>query len=668
MEKKSHLSNSIVPILILCIFQFIIPSICLFLKMPALVCFLIILVCTGILVILYLFFISRPIQKLRAYLSDVSEGDFSVPCSITPLFADLKQIEILLNEFVGKKLNNLFTELKVRILETQEASGEFVQEVQNAVTESSRISLGAGYICERVENLEKNIQTLLKENIRIDKSIKAYKKTITDQSHSINETDRILEGIIKSFEQSVKELDEKKVLSDELENITDDCSAKVQKTREEVSKIAEGVGLLQQTIQIIASIANRTNLLAMNAAIEAAHAGTSGQGFAVVAEEIRVLSETTSQQVRTISASLRNMTQLIGKAVDTSSKAGESFMKIRPQMESFLTFFDEVISSYKKTSEESASMSKKFNSIRLLETEIAGELAIIGSSIRRNEEHLDGIAGYNAEIKTIIDQNSKEALHLNRAQCPIYANAVVNSRKLENIRKHLDVFRLPKLDITVWKADRSELWQIIDALFDHLDWTVNLLRYIQAETPAERNSIHLNSEKFEHWLLATAQEKYDKIPYTPILSHVHKEILEKASMIVRLSDAGKINEASIEYSEILELSKTVVICMNEMKKILVRNLGKNTLGYSRDEAEAVIASMQKTRPRIIEQSLADLDEKRKRSGSVNGPGSAVDGDEECSELEEAEILESADEYKQSDSAGQEKSGSVNYEEINLDSF
>ncbi|HQL06074.1 MAG TPA: hypothetical protein PLU33_13155, partial [Treponemataceae bacterium] len=106
-KNQSFIHNSLLPIGILCVFQLVIPLVCLLLNCPPLILGIVTFFSSIILISLYIFFISKPIQRLRTYLSAVSEGDFSVKCSITPLFADLKQIEILLNDFIGNTLNNL---------------------------------------------------------------------------------------------------------------------------------------------------------------------------------------------------------------------------------------------------------------------------------------------------------------------------------------------------------------------------------------------------------------------------------------------------------------------------------------------------------------------------------------------------------------------------------
>jgi methyl-accepting chemotaxis protein len=129
------------------------------------------------------------------------------------------------------------------------------------------------------------------------------------------------------------------------------------KRQEDVDRQIQGIQSQSESLvganTIIAQIANKTNLLAMNAAIEAAHAGAAGSGFAVVADEIRTLAENARTQSNSIKDELSGIVRSVQDTVGISAKSQEAFRLVSDQISAtdvFITRIDTAMDAQRNAS------------------------------------------------------------------------------------------------------------------------------------------------------------------------------------------------------------------------------------------------------------------------------------------------------------------------------
>ena len=196
---------------------------------------------------------------------------------------------------------------------------------------------------------------------------------ITQASAAIEE----MIGNISSVSNSVKMMSENFKI---LDTNVGDGNLKLENVGNKVNQMAEQSKMLLQANNMIAQVASQTNLLAMNAAIEAAHAGESGKGFSVVADEIRKLAETSSVQSKNINAELKEISSTIGDVVVLSKEARNSFDSIVNQLTTTDTLMEQIDNAMTEQS--------------LASTQILEALADMkGQSASVNEKSVDLRAG-----------------------------------------------------------------------------------------------------------------------------------------------------------------------------------------------------------------------------------------------------------------------------------
>jgi methyl-accepting chemotaxis protein len=286
--------------------------------------------------------IAKPVTSVADQLKDIAEGEGDLTHAI-PIHSndEVGDLAVYFNETL-EKIKNLVVNVKGEATTLAGIGNDLAEDMHETASAVNEINANIQSIKGRIINQSASVSQTHATMEQLTVNIHKLNEHVENQSTHMSQASSAIEQMMANIGSVTSTLVNNAVNVKTLREASEVGRAGLQDVATDIQEIArESEGLLEINA-VMENIASQTNLLSMNAAIEAAHAGELGKGFAVVADEIRKLAESSGEQSKTIGTVLK--------------KIAESIKKITSSTENVLTRFEAIDTSVKTVADQEESI------------------------------------------------------------------------------------------------------------------------------------------------------------------------------------------------------------------------------------------------------------------------------------------------------------------------
>ena len=325
----------------------------------------------------------RPLVKVSTIIEDVANGNIEADFSVVKesndeiglIIEKMKELTQSLGSIVGKIRNSSDT-MSSNSYELNDSSSQTLaanNEISKAVEDVAEGSTG---MAASISKINENLEEMSRETKDINESV----NEIRNQTAAVQDSSKIMNDKIKSMQNSSQKMDEGiSAISKRIETVNT--------TVDKVSNI----------VSVIEEISSETNLLSLNASIEAARAGDAGKGFAVVAQEIRVLSDNTNTELENIKQIISSLVEECRYCVQASGTIVEDNAKQKEEIKAVLDEFGSLDEQIQKTAEKADEIE-----------ELVTAMIELNDDITKSSNSLTDVSAANAAATEEMNANIEE--------------------------------------------------------------------------------------------------------------------------------------------------------------------------------------------------------------------------------------------------------------------
>ncbi len=264
---------------------------------------------------------------------------------------------------------------------------------EQLASNSSTLSSSAAEISSMSDESAKNMEEIANAVEDVVKAIDDIAKASENVNSLVEEVGQVNNDMLKRIEDRLERMERNAHLAEE--------------AMEQIGTVGQASKEIGQIIGVISEIADQTNLLALNAAIEAARAGEAGRGFAVVADEVRKLAEKTQRATEEIRSMINKIQKDTNTAVEKTQEAGNMILSEKEEAEKDKTMIENIVDMTNNVIDEINSTSAATEELSSTASEIDAQVKEVVQAVAENAKAVEDIAKISEEIKGMSEKISE---------------------------------------------------------------------------------------------------------------------------------------------------------------------------------------------------------------------------------------------------------------------